>query len=280
MDFTEPTTEGTRPTPRAVTFRRDSSPHDSKPLDARAASRSIDLMFKESGMNEASPLMSPSRRSGDDERLDRRPDIPSPQQSDDWDEDQAQKTKSSWYLMLLTIAIGGLQISWSVELAYGSPYLLGLGLSKSMLAFVWIAGPLSGTLVQPYIGIKSDRSRHKWGKRRPFIVGGALATIVSLFCLAWAKEIVTRVLGLFGVDETAQAVYTIAIVFAVLLIYILDFAINVSKYSVSARTRDYHANGCLQYKPRYAHSLWTTLQAISRMMPTPGLHVCLASETS
>ena len=182
--------------------------------------------------------------------------------------------------MLLTIAIGGLQISWSVELAYGSPYLLGLGLSKSMLAFVWIAGPLSGTLVQPYIGIKSDRSRHKWGKRRPFIVGGALATIVSLFCLAWAKEIVTRVLGLFGVDETAQAVYTIAIVFAVLLIYILDFAINVSKYSVSARTRDYHANGCLQYKPRYAHSLWTTLQAISRMMPTPGLHVCLASETS
>ena len=236
-------------------------------------------MLKESGMNEASPLMDPSRRSEDVRPLDLGADIPSPEQSDDWDEDQAQETKSSWYLMLLTIAIGGLQISWSVELAYGSPYLLGLGLSKSMLAFVWIAGPLSGTLVQPYIGIKSDRSRHKWGKRRPFIVGGALATIVSLFCLAWAKEIVTRILGVFGVDEKAQAVYTIAIVFAVLLIYILDFASNVSKYSLSVKTTNYPANGCLQYKLRYVLSSWTMLQLISKMMPTPGLHVCLESAT-
>jgi len=169
--------------------------------------------------------------------MDLDPNIPSPEQTDDWDEDQTQKTKSSWYLFLLTIAIAGLQISWSVELAYGSPYLLGLGLSKSMLAFVWIAGPLSGTLVQPYVGIKSDRSRYKWGKRRPFIVGGAIATIVSLFCLAWAKEIVSGILGLFGVDKQAKAVYTVAIVIAVLLIYILDFAINVSKCRVPARFR-------------------------------------------
>ena len=40
-----------------------------------------------------------------------------------------------------------LQIGWSVELSNGSSYLLGLGISKSLLAFVWIAGPLSGTLV-------------------------------------------------------------------------------------------------------------------------------------
>jgi len=52
---------------------------------------------------------------------------------------------------------GSLQIGWSVELSNGSPYLLGLGISKSFLAFVWIAGPLSGTLVQPYVGTKSDR---------------------------------------------------------------------------------------------------------------------------
>ena len=106
-----------------------------------------------------------------------------------------------------------------------------------MLAFVWIAGPLSGTLVQPYVGIRSDRSRSKWGKRRPFIVGGAIATIISLFCLAWAKEIVSGILGLFGVDKQAKAVYTVAIVLAVLLIYILDFAINVSECRIPARTR-------------------------------------------
>ena len=53
-----------------------------------------------------------------------------------------QDTKSVWYLILLTLGIGGLQIVWSVELSNGSPYLLSLGMSKSLLAFVWIAGPL------------------------------------------------------------------------------------------------------------------------------------------
>ena len=56
-----------------------------------------------------------------------------------------------------------------------------------------------------------------------------MATIICLICLAWAKEIVGGVLSIFGVSRDSKGVYTTAIVFAVLLIYILDFAINVSK---------------------------------------------------
>jgi solute carrier family 45 protein 1/2/4 len=33
-----------------------------------------------------------------------------------------------------------------------SPYLLSLGLSKSYMSLVFLAGPLSGLLVQPVIG--------------------------------------------------------------------------------------------------------------------------------
>jgi solute carrier family 45 protein 1/2/4 len=109
------------------------------------------------------------------------------------------------------------------------PYLLSLGLSKSVLALVWIAGPLSGMLVQPYVGMKSDNCRISWGKRRPFIAGGAVATIVSLMVLAWAKEIVTGTLGLFGLDSESWGVRVTVMVFAVLFVYVLDFAINVSK---------------------------------------------------
>ena len=60
-------------------------------------------------------------------------------------------------------------------------------------------------------------------------MGGAIATILSLFCLAWAREIVAAFLSIFGVDPEARGVYTTAIVIAVLLIYVLDFAINVGK---------------------------------------------------
>lgn len=99
-------------------------------------------------------------------------------------------------------------------------------MSKSFLALVWIAGPLTGTLVQPYIGIRSDNCRISWGKRKPFMIGGALSTIVSLLCLAWAREIVGGFLTLFGVDRSSTGVRVASIMFAVLFIYILDVAIN------------------------------------------------------
>ncbi|OAX81897.1 hypothetical protein ACJ72_03765 [Emergomyces africanus] len=116
--------------------------------------------------------------------------------SDTADDDFAKEScedgerKSSLYLFLLTLSIGGLQIVWSVELSNGSPYLLSLGMDKSLLAFVWIAGPLTGALVQPYVGIRSDNCRISWGKRKPFMIGGGIATIISLLALAWTREIV------------------------------------------------------------------------------------------
>jgi solute carrier family 45 protein 1/2/4 len=105
-------------------------------------------------------------------------------------------------------------------------------MSKSLLGLVWIAGPLTGVLVQPYVGLKSDRSRSKWGKRRPYIVGGATVGMVSLMILAWAREIVGSVLSLFGADPKSNGVSVSIALFAVILIYVYDFAINVCKYEV------------------------------------------------
>jgi len=122
--------------------------------------------------------------------------------------DDSQVTKSIWYLLILTISIGGLQIAWSVELSNGSPYLLSLGLSKSLMALVWIAGPLTGTLVQPYVGMLSDNCRLPMGKRKPFMIGGSIATILSLLFLAWAKEIVGGAAGLIGFDPESKDVKT------------------------------------------------------------------------
>jgi len=83
--------------------------------------------------------------------------------------------------------------------------------------------------MQPYIGIKSDGCRSKWGKRRPFIVGGAAATVMSLIILAWAREIVSWTLGVFGVGPESEAVKTTIMLFAVVFVYVLDFSINVCK---------------------------------------------------
>lgn len=102
-------------------------------------------------------------------------------------------------------------------------------MSKSLLAFVWIAGPLTGTLVQPYIGIRSDNCRISWGKRKPFMLVGAAATIVSLLALAWVREFVGGFLSIFGADPESERVKVVIIVAATVLMYCLDFAINTGR---------------------------------------------------
>lgn len=215
-------------------------------------------------INERSPLLSPSP--GDSEQTFLGPGPGPGLLEHDAVEEETQKTKSFWYLVLLTISIGGLQIAWSVELSNGSPYLLSLGLSKSMMALVWIAGPLTGTLVQPYIGMLSDNCRVSWGKRKPFMIGGALATACSLLFLSWTKEIVGGLLGFFGADPQSQGVKVVIIVVAVIWVYILDVAINTGKFApLTQVARREDTDPWAQYKLLSEPSSWIAHRCINKV---------------
>ncbi|KAI9171579.1 alpha-glucoside permease [Paramyrothecium foliicola] len=101
-----------------------------------------------------------------------------------------------------------------------TPYLLNLGLTKSNTSLVWIAGPLSGLIVQPIVGVLADESTSRWGRRRPLMVIGAAIVAITLLVLGFTREVV----GLVIQDDEAAKRPTI--VLAVLSIYVLDFAIN------------------------------------------------------
>ncbi|KAJ5574016.1 uncharacterized protein N7459_008443 [Penicillium hispanicum] len=129
-------------------------------------------------------------------------------------------------------------------------------MSKSLLAFVWIAGPLAGTLVQPYIGIRSDNCRIPWGKRKPFMVVGGAATILTLLSLAWVKEIVAGFLSIFGVDSLSEGSKTVVIIAATLVMCCLDFAVN----TVQAGIRAFMVDNCPAHQQELANawaSRWT-----------------------
>ena len=148
--------------------------------------------------------------------------------------DEPVESKSVWYLILLTLSIGGLQIVWSVELSNGSPYLLSLGMSKALIAFVWIAGPVTGVLVQPYIGLKSDRCRISWGRRKPFMLAGTLGTAVASLLLAYAKDIMS-IFGGLGADAQYEGTWrTMTIIFATVMMWCLDFSINTVQAAIRA----------------------------------------------
>jgi solute carrier family 45 protein 1/2/4 len=50
--------------------------------------------------------------------------------------------------------------------------------------------------MQPIIGVISDNSRSKWGRRRPFMIGASIIVALCLFVLGWTAEIV----GMFVTD--------------------------------------------------------------------------------
>lgn len=182
---------------------------------------------EENNLNEGSPLLSPQEEDFRDGAA-QQSQVLSEQLT--LDDEADMKSKPWWYLLLLTISLLGLQIVWSVELGSGSPFLLSLGMSKSVLAFVWIAGPLTGVLVQPYMGIRSDNCRIRWGRRKPFMVGGAIATVISLLGLAWAREVIGGIAHLFGGDRASHGVKIGAMVFATIWMYVLDFSINTGMF--------------------------------------------------
>lgn len=124
-------------------------------------------------------------------------------------------------LFLLTCSLVGLQFAWGTEMTYCSPFLLSLGMSKSGLSLVWVAGPLSGLVMQPLVGMVSDRWTGKWGRRRPFMVVGTVGVVVCLLLLGWCGDLV----GLFVEGEDRKRSWTIGL--AVVVIYLLDFIINI-----------------------------------------------------
>ncbi|KAI8377773.1 major facilitator superfamily domain-containing protein [Radiomyces spectabilis] len=129
-------------------------------------------------------------------------------------------------ILTLTICMAGVQFTWTVELSYGTPYLLSLDLSKELTALVWLAGPLSGLLVQPLIGAFSDKCTSRFGKRRPFIVVAGILTCLSMVGVAYAKEIGAFIGQSLYPNDAEHAAHTYAIVVAVSAFYFLDFTLN------------------------------------------------------
>ncbi|CAG8745485.1 16348_t:CDS:2, partial [Acaulospora colombiana] len=103
----------------------------------------------------------------------------------------SEKKLSTWEMIKLTICMAGLQFTCD----YGTPYLRNLGLSSELIALVWLAGPLSGLLIQPLVGAISDKSKFKMGRRRPYIIIGGILVCLSMAGIAYSIELAAYLLG-------------------------------------------------------------------------------------
>lgn len=89
----------------------------------------------------------------------------------------------------------GMSFAFSASFVTITPLLQSLGLSYSLSALFWLAGPLSGLIVQPLVGAWSDRVRSRFGRRRVFYVAAGLPlTVIGMGFLGSAVEL-GRLLG-------------------------------------------------------------------------------------
>ena len=83
------------------------------------------------------------------------------------------------------------------------------------VALVWLAGPLSGIIAQPIVGMMSDKSWFMGGRRKPYIVMGGILGTAMLLALPQ--------LGFIS-NSVGASIFVVAIVVSLLL----DMSINVT----------------------------------------------------
>ena len=120
---------------------------------------------------------------------------------------QMQKPRLSfWQIWNMSFGFLGIQFGWGLQLANMSAIYTYLGANPDEIPLLWLAGPVTGLLVQPIIGSLSDRTWNRLGRRRPYFLVGAIFSSIALF---------------FMPDSPALWI-------AASLLWILDASINVS----------------------------------------------------
>ena len=59
----------------------------------------------------------------------------------------------------------GIQFGWGLQMANMSAIYEYLGARQEQIAWLWIAAPLTGLIVQPIVGYSSDRTWGRLGRR-------------------------------------------------------------------------------------------------------------------
>ena len=103
-------------------------------------------------------------------------------------------------VMQMNLGFLGLQFSFGLQQANMSPIWGYLGAKEQDYSWLVIAGPLTGLLVQPIIGVMSDRTGSKWGRRTPYFLFGAMMCTLGLLLMPLSSAVWMAFALLFLLD--------------------------------------------------------------------------------
>ena len=96
---------------------------------------------------------------------------------------------SFWQILNMNVGFFGIQFSFGLQQANMSPIYAYLGADEASLPLLWLAGPMTGLLVQPIVGAMSDRTVSRWGRRTPYFLIGALLCSLGLLAMPYSATL-------------------------------------------------------------------------------------------
>ncbi len=134
-----------------------------------------------------------------------------------------EEMKKFSVMQLLNFCLGffGLQFAWQMRIILSGPVTESLGASPFLFGLIWLAGPVTGIVVQPIIGALSDHTQTPIGRRVPYLLGGALLASIGLVLLPNSGNIA----GLFGENTPIW----LGLLIAAVMIWIIDACVNAAQ---------------------------------------------------
>ncbi len=127
----------------------------------------------------------------------------------------------------LNFALGflGLQFAWQMRIILSGPVTENLGADAFLYGLIWLAGPFTGMVVQPLIGALSDKTKSRFGRRRPYLLGGAIIASIALWLFPNSGNIANEFSHLTGMNLPVWS----GLLIAAVMIWIIDACINIAQ---------------------------------------------------
>ncbi len=131
-----------------------------------------------------------------------------------------KRNLSFWDMFNLSFGFFGVQIAYALQSANISRIFATLGADPHTLSFFWILPPLMGMIVQPLIGKWSDRTWTRLGRRKPYLLVGAIVAVLVMVFLPNAGSLHFSTRLFLGLN--------MAMWFGLFSLIFLDTSINVA----------------------------------------------------
>src|SRR5918998_2048101 len=117
------------------------------------------------------------------------------------DDDARRPLMTAGNIAWMNLGFFGVQFSFGLTQTAVNPIFLLLGAEAHDLPILNIAGPITGLLIQPFIGAMSDKTWvPRWGRRKPYVIGGSVLMIIILLLFPLVSALWMAVLCLWLVD--------------------------------------------------------------------------------